>query len=225
MPHALQQLRIAERSTQRLAALIEQILDASRVAAGGIELAPERVDLADLTRHVVERYRGLLTAARCEVDIVLQADVVGSWDRSRLDQVLANLLSNAITFGPDKPIRVEVARAPGRAVLRLEDHGIGIARQDQERIFQRYERAVSAHHFGGLGLGLYVARQIVEAHGGTITVASMPGQGATFTVGLPLEEELPRGALGEPTQPSTRAAGAILRAAAPVPAICAPHRS
>lgn len=189
MPQAVQQLEIAQRSTERLAALVDQLLDVSRVAAGGVELARERVDLADLTRQVVERYRGLLAAARCEVDLALQGDVVGSWDRSRLDQVLANLLSNAVTFGPDKPIRVEVARAPGRAVLTVADHGIGIAREDQERIFQRYERAVSAHHFGGLGLGLYVVRQVVEAHGGTITVASTPGHGATFAVELPLDEE------------------------------------
>jgi signal transduction histidine kinase len=101
--------------------------------------------------------------------------------------VIANLLSNACKYGAGKPIRVEVGLDGKLARLSVRDHGIGIAPADRERIFERFERAASARHYGGLGLGLYITRQVVEAHGGTIRVASHAGAGSTFSVELPLE--------------------------------------
>jgi signal transduction histidine kinase len=106
-------------------------------------------------------------------------------DPDRMDQVVSNLLSNAVKYGREGPVEVRVRREQDRAVLEVEDHGIGVAPEDQERIFERFERAVPARHFGGIGLGLWIVRQLVEAHGGTIRVRSVPGQGATFTVELP----------------------------------------
>ena len=113
------------------------------------------------------------------------AGVRGYWDRLRVSQVVTNLLSNAVKYGRERPVDVRVRRGEGRAVLEVEDRGIGVAAEDQERIFGRFERAVSARHFAGLGLGLWIVRQLVEAHGGTIRVKSVPGEGATFTVALP----------------------------------------
>ena len=112
--------------------------------------------------------------------------VVGEWDRSRLDQVVTNLLANAAKFGAGKPIEFVVGTRNGRAFFELTDHGIGIAPTDQARIFERFTRAAPVRHYGGLGLGLYICRQIVEAHGGTIAVGGVPGGGTTITVELPL---------------------------------------
>jgi signal transduction histidine kinase len=111
---------------------------------------------------------------------------VGRWDRLRVEQVLMNLLSNAFKYGSGQPIDVVVTSDGTTAKLTVTDHGIGIAAVDQRRIFDRFERASSAIHFGGLGLGLFITRQIVEALGGTIGVTSELGEGSTFTVELPL---------------------------------------
>jgi signal transduction histidine kinase len=112
--------------------------------------------------------------------------VVGRWDRSRLEQVVANLLSNAFKYGSGKPVEIEIALEPERARLSVKDQGIGIPPERQGRIFERFERAVSARHYSGLGLGLYIVRRVLEALGGSIRVQSAPGVGSTFAVELPL---------------------------------------
>jgi signal transduction histidine kinase len=112
---------------------------------------------------------------------------VGSWDAYRIEQVLVNLLTNAIRYAPGKPLEVSVFAADGSAGFAVRDRGRGIPAADQERIFQRFERLVSPNDVSGLGLGLYIAREIVIAHGGTIRVESEPGQGARFVVELPRE--------------------------------------
>jgi signal transduction histidine kinase len=114
---------------------------------------------------------------------------VGSWDRFRVEQVLTNLLTNAARYGDGKPVEITVRRDGERAEVRVLDHGPGIAEADQERIFQRFERATSASEVSGLGLGLYIARQIVEMHGGSLRVESTPGAGAAFITTLPLGAE------------------------------------
>jgi signal transduction histidine kinase len=114
---------------------------------------------------------------------------VGSWDRARIKKVIVSLLSNAIKFAPGKEIEVVVTGdRHGWARLTVEDHGMGIPSERLPHIFGRLERAVSASHYGGLGLGLYIVRALVEAHGGTVDVSSAPGEGAKFTVDLPLAE-------------------------------------
>ncbi|MCY1079844.1 sensor histidine kinase [Archangium lansingense] len=175
-----------ERQGRRLTLLINSLMDVSRLQSHHIQLDLEEVDLSEVVRDVVAQLGGVL--ARTHTPLVLRADapVVGRWDRSRLEQVVTNLLDNAIKYGARAPIEVTVALEDGTAVLTLGDRGIGISPDRLPFIFGRFERAVSSRHYGGLGLGLYIVRQIVELHGGTIHVESIPGQGSTFTVRLPL---------------------------------------
>jgi signal transduction histidine kinase len=133
--------------------------------------------------------------SRSGSDVVVHASgsTIGFWDKRRLEQVVTNLLTNALKFGCKKPVVITVDGAQeGRVRLRVRDHGVGIPCHEQSRIFERFQRAVSDGQYSGFGLGLWIARQIVEAHGGTIAVASEPGAGATFTVELPAMVRLVR---------------------------------
>ncbi|MDC0742792.1 AAA family ATPase [Polyangium mundeleinium] len=178
-------LEIANHSVERLEKLVGELLDVVRIGAGKLSLALEDVDLATLAREAIDGLQHQVTVAGCTVELVASEPVVGRWDRFRIEQVFINLLTNAIKYGMGKPITVGARRVGPRAEFWVEDRGMGIPKDDQARIFERFERAVSSRSFGGLGLGLYIARQIVEAHGGTIRVHSEPGHGATFTVELP----------------------------------------
>lgn len=171
---------------ERLQRLFEELLDVSRIDAERMTLDCADVDLDALVRRVVARFRPDIERARCEV-VVYGRALHGRWDRSRLDQVLANLLANALKFGPGHPVEITIEQEGDRALLSVRDHGIGIEPAQQRTIFDRFQRAVSERHYGGLGLGLYICRRIVEAHGGTIRADSQPGAGATFTVELPLD--------------------------------------
>jgi signal transduction histidine kinase len=179
--------KLAERQGKRLTKLITDLLDVTRLSRGALDLHCEEVDLAALVGEVVARYRPELERAGCALSLQL-APVLGEWDPMRLDQVVLNLLANAAKFGARKPIEVTVARAGDYARMTVCDHGIGVDPAQQQRIFQRFERGVSSHSYGGLGLGLYICQRIVESHKGTIGVDSRPGQGATFTVQLPLRQ-------------------------------------
>ncbi|WP_438031960.1 AAA family ATPase [Sorangium sp. So ce204] len=179
-------IQLLNRQIARLAHLVNELLDVTRLNAGQLTLSRAPVDLAALTRDVVERMHEQLDSARCRAQLDLQEPVVGDWDAFRMEQILINLLSNAIKYGAGAPIHVIVRREGARALLVVRDHGMGIAEADQARIFERFERAVSVRNFGGLGLGLYIVRWIVTSHGGTIRVESKPGAGATFVVELPL---------------------------------------
>lgn len=176
--------KLVEQSN-RMSRLIDELLDVSRISAGRLTLERTDVDLGELVSECADRMREDLLRARCELRVAA-TPVVGHWDRGRLDQVVTNLLSNASKYGKGHPIEVAVTHDAGGAQLTVRDHGIGIAAADQARIFERFERAVPVRNFGGLGLGLWIVRQLVEAHGGTISVASVPGDGATFCVRLPL---------------------------------------
>lgn len=180
-------LGIVEREDRRLAQLVDDLLDLGRIRSGHLQIELAPVDLVQLVREVVDRLAPQSARSGSEVSVVADARVVGNWDRSRLDQVVMNLLSNAIKFGRGKPIRVEVRSQDRRAILRVSDQGMGIAADVQRRIFEPFERAVRERTFGGLGLGLYIVRTIVEALGGTVQVQSAIGAGATFTVELPRE--------------------------------------
>jgi PAS domain S-box-containing protein len=180
-------LELAQRQVRRLAELVDGLLDVSRIRAGRLQLELDSVDLSALVRELVARYEPQAQRARSPIFVEADASILGRWDRSRLEQVVSNLLSNALKYGAGRPVHVRVAASGKTAWLVVRDEGIGIEPQSLHRIFQRFERAVSERHYGGLGLGLYITQQIVEAHGGCVRVESAPGQGATFTVTLPLE--------------------------------------
>jgi signal transduction histidine kinase len=183
--YLLERLERVRRQTERLSGLIDELLDASRISAGRLTLEPEECDLAALVREVADRAAEAAARAGCALRVAAEAPVRGHWDRLRIEQVVSNLLGNALKYGAGKPVEVQVQGGRDRARLAVRDAGIGIPIEDQARIFRRFERAVSSRNFGGLGLGLWIVRQVVEAHGGTVRVESEPGQGATFIAELP----------------------------------------
>jgi PAS domain S-box-containing protein len=178
-------LHVAYRQIERMTRLIAELMDVSRITAGRLRLELEEIDLAAVVRDVVGRLGEEASRAHSSVEISAVTPVIGMWDRIRVEQVVANLLTNAFKFGGGKPIEIAVEERGPLGRLVVVDHGIGIGPDDVGRIFQRYEQATSSRALGGLGLGLYFARQIVEAHGGTIRVESQPGAGSTFTIDLP----------------------------------------
>lgn len=184
---AANRLQLVARQVDRLGHLVDELLDVSRIRTGRLELAIEEADLASIVRDVVKVMADDAARAGSVVTCVAESPVIGQWDGSRLEQVVTNLLSNAIKYGGGKPIDVLVEKHGSGARLTIRDHGIGIAVEDRERIFERFERAVSLQRYAGLGLGLYITHTIVAAHGGTIRVESDPGLGSTFVVELPEE--------------------------------------
>ena len=169
----------------RLIKLVDSLLDVSRIKAGRIELSPEEFDLSALATEVAARF--IEPARENGSTLVVRAPdrLVGVWDPLRVDQVLTNLLSNAVKFGAGKPIELALQGDDAAVRLVVADRGIGISKDKIASVFERFERAVPVRKYGGLGLGLYIARQLVEAHGGRIEVQSEPGQGSTFIVQLP----------------------------------------
>lgn len=179
-------LAIAERQGQRLAKLINELLDVSRLRAKKLYLHLEPIALSELVADIAERFEGELAKAECTLEVFVPPGIVGRWDPSRLGQVIENLLSNAIKFGRGKPIEIRAECSDKTARLVIRDHGVGIPTERIPYIFDRFERAVSPEHFGGLGLGLYIVREIVGALDGRVQVESVEGEGASFTVELPL---------------------------------------
>jgi signal transduction histidine kinase/CheY-like chemotaxis protein len=178
-------LQVAQRQVRKLADLINNLLDVSRIGAGTLRLSPEALELGALVRDVTTRFEPQAVQAQSPIHLVVPEGVRGEWDRLALEQVVSNLLSNALKYGAGLPVHVHVLADASHAVLQVKDHGIGIRREDLGRIFGRFERAVSERHYGGLGLGLYITHHLVERMGGEIQVQSEPGQGALFEVRLP----------------------------------------
>jgi signal transduction histidine kinase len=175
---------IVARQVAQFGRLTERILAASQLVERPA-LAPEPFDLGELVRQVAHGFDELARRAGSSVVVRAEAPAVGRWDRRRLGQVISNLIGNAIKFGEGRPIDVTISSHDDTASLTVTDHGIGISADQLGELFQRYRRAVPARHFGGLGLGLYLVRVIVEAHGGTVHAKSKLGEGTTFTVELP----------------------------------------
>lgn len=180
----MQKLALIERQVIRLTELINNLLDVSVIMAGRMKMQVEKMELGQLVTDVVERLREPLANAKCEVLVDLKEPAWGYWDPVRLEAVVMNLIFNAMKFGRGKPITVAVRPAAGKAELSVRDEGMGIARADHARIFERFERAVP-EQYGGMGVGLWIVRRTVEALGGSVHVESEPDRGATFTVCLP----------------------------------------
>jgi PAS domain S-box-containing protein len=177
----------AKKMGDRLANLIDALLDVSRLATGRLKLSREVFDLAEAVRDVTDRLRVSADKARCPLTVAVAGSIRGRWDRLRVEQILTNLISNSIKYAAGTPIIVAAAVDGPSAVLDVRDEGPGVPEADLPRIFDRFERSASTRHYGGMGLGLYVARQIAEAHGGSISAKNQPGGGVGFTVRLPLE--------------------------------------
>lgn len=182
----LKMIESDEKQIHRLTRLIDDMLDIARISSGRLSVNPEDVNLCALVREVADRLSDQLQASGCDLIINTQDEVLGSWDRFRIEQVITNLFMNAAKYGPGKPIVATVSSQNGLALFTVKDQGMGIAKENHERIFMQFERAVTHTEVSGLGLGLYIVKQILEAHHGTIEVESELGHGALFTVKLPL---------------------------------------
>jgi signal transduction histidine kinase len=188
----------AVRSTERLSDLVDTLVDVSRIASGNLPMSRVTVDLGVAARKVVARFGEESRRVEAPLQIIedgqLVADgappahpILGYWDRERVEQMIGNLLSNALKYGTGKPIDVELSSDGVWADVTVRDRGMGIAPADLERIFGRFERAVSVRNYGGLGLGLYMTREIAARHGGSVRATSQPGEGAAFTIRLPVK--------------------------------------
>ena len=185
-PSTERRLAALATQTERLARLAERLLDVSQI--GDMPTMQVReINLTELVRDVVAGSAELATKAGCRIRVLAEPSVMGRWDPDRLEQVVQDLLSNAFKFGGGSEVQVQVRGLTQRAEIIVRDGGLGIPADDQQRIFERFERHVPTESFGGLGLGLWIARRLVEAHGGEIRVDSTPGEGATFTVSLPYD--------------------------------------
>ncbi|MDH2240468.1 hybrid sensor histidine kinase/response regulator [Pseudomonas sp. GD03909] len=177
-----------ERQIQSLIRLIDDMLDVSRIRTGKLSIRPSRTDLSQLVGNVVENFSAQMEACGCELRLERNEPIAGVWDAFRIEQVLANLLTNAMRYGAGKPVQVSVTSCTEGACIEVRDHGIGISPKSLERIFCQFERAEGSEGSAGLGLGLFIADQIVRAHNGRIQVQSEEGQGSQFRVVLPLGE-------------------------------------
>jgi signal transduction histidine kinase len=177
-----------ERQIQSLIRLIEDMLDVSRIRTGKLSIRPSRFDLAQTVASLLGNFAAQVAAAEATVSLDAPAPVMGHWDEFRIEQVISNLLTNALRYGAKSPIEVRVRQVDNQAWVEVQDRGIGISEENQARIFQQFERVSGSNVVAGLGLGLFISEQIVSAHGGTISVYSAMGEGALFRVCLPLHD-------------------------------------
>lgn len=188
-PITADKLALVERQVQRLTKLVDEMLDVARINTGRLVLTMETVDLAEIARQVVARHQAAFDRANCQLTLDAPVSLIGHWDAARLDQVLTNLLTNALKFGSGHPVTITVTTEADNAVLTVTDQGIGIPVDDQERVFERFVRLSSPKHYGGFGLGLWLSRELITAMGGTIGIESAPDQGTSFRIELPLTSQ------------------------------------
>jgi signal transduction histidine kinase len=179
-------IEMAEHQVERLERLVDDMLDISRIENGKLNLNYEEFDLGELVTKTAHSLTDEFQNANCGLEINIREAVKGLWDKYRVEQAVLNLFTNAIKYGSGCKITVDVFKENANAILKVKDEGMGIAYADQARIFQRFERAVEGGNISGLGLGLYITKEILEMQGGKISVESMLGKGSTFTVNLPL---------------------------------------
>ncbi|MBA2405999.1 MAG: PAS domain-containing sensor histidine kinase [Bdellovibrionales bacterium] len=171
----------------RISRLIDDMLDNSLISTGKLVLKCEEFDLGVMAAEVIERYREQFEENDMSLSYQCEQAVIGKWDMFRIEQVFSNLLTNALKYGAKNPVEVEVTKVDGIGVFKVKDHGIGILKENQLRIFERFERAIDVNEMSGLGLGLYITKQIVQSHHGSISVISEVNKGSTFIVKLPMD--------------------------------------
>ena len=167
--------------------LINDMVDVSRIRSGKLSIRPASTELSALLERVVSDLAQRTEAAGASMALHTPDPVHGVWDEFRVEQIIVNLLTNALRYGGGKPVTISLSADAGQARVVVQDQGHGIAPEDIARIFDPFERAGNKEVREGLGLGLYIARQLAESHGGTLDVASTPGSGAAFCLTLPLE--------------------------------------
>ncbi len=179
-------LDMASRQTDRLTFLIDNLLDVTRLESGQFNIVPLKFNLSQVLLDTLYRFQGLLIDSKCELMMNVAPDVEGTWDQGRIEQVLVNLISNAIKYAPEKPIAISLFVENDDVNFSITDNGPGLTEADKYRIFNQFERVKSNEHINGLGLGLYISKKIIDSHRGVILVESEEGLGSTFTVKLPL---------------------------------------
>lgn len=181
----LRRIGTIDTSARRLEALVERLLDESELSIGNLSLESQEVDLSALVEEAVTRLQDDADRGGCPISFKRNGAVVGRWDPLRIDQAVTNLLANAIKYGANQPIEVKVTHDSNTAGFSVRDHGPGIPEDALERIFERFERVAPLRHYGGFGLGLWIVRRVIEAHGGQVTAWSRPNEGSEFLVELP----------------------------------------
>lgn len=175
-----------QRQIQSMTNLINDMQDVSRIRSNRLSIRPQAVELAGLLARVVDNLSHQAAAAGSTITLHATQPITGQWDEFRIEQVVINLLTNTLRYGNGKPVEVSLTTTAAGASIAVRDQGKGISVPDQQRIFEQFERVAENGHAGGLGLGLFITRQLVEAHGGNISVQSQLGEGSVFTVTLPL---------------------------------------
>jgi signal transduction histidine kinase len=183
----LKMLESVENQTKRLSKMINDLLSTSLITTGNLQLVYEKVDLDAVVSDVLEDFSTRIQREGYELAYSKQDSIIGQWDKIRIEQAVSNLISNAIKYGNRKPIEVAIKKENDDALIIVKDHGIGIPKEQHEKIFGLFERAVSPTEYKGLGVGLYITKQIVKAHGGSISLSSKVGKGTTFTIKLPVQ--------------------------------------
>ncbi len=179
-----------DKQINRIGRLIDDMLDITHITSGKLTLEFNETDLGKLVSDVLKRFAPQFEEKHLQVTSKVSDNIIGLWDRYRIEQVFINLLTNAMKYGESKPIEVTVKQDDAKAVLVVRDHGLGISPSDHARVFQQFERAVPASSISGLGLGLFIVKQIIESHYGNIHVESELGHGSSFIVELPLSSKL-----------------------------------
>lgn len=180
-------LKSADRQIERLSRLVDDMLDISKIENGKLSLSEKPCDLGEILKNVYDSFSAQIEQLGVKVSTEIEEGIVGNWDKYRIEQAVINLLSNALKYGAGSPVKLRVYSKKGLGCLEVKDNGPGISPEDQIRIFERFERAGVQASIAGLGLGLYISKQIVEMHNGTLNVISQKGSGSTFEICLPTQ--------------------------------------